>query len=104
MKTTIFRKVINEELIEVNKSVPETIKCLRQQIGGSHNTIPNDMGIFFECSKNGKISMYSYFKQYRGLRNLDIYYVSGNVISKDNKTYVKIISVYKKTDILLRIF
>ena len=103
MKSTIFKKVLNEELIEVHKSVPETIKCLQAQCGGSHDSIPNDMGIFFDCSKNGKISVNSFFKHRRGLRYLNIYYVGGNVFSRDNKTYVKITSVYKKTDIVLQI-
>ena len=31
-----------------------------------------------------------------------MYYVYGNVISKDNKTYVKITSVYSRSDIWLR--
>ena len=103
MNSTLFGKVLNIELIESNKSVPETIKCLREQIGGSRSIIHNNIGIFFDCSKKGKITVYNYFKHHRGLRKLNTYYVSGNVISKDNKTNIKITSVYNRFDICLQV-
>ena len=55
MKSTIFRKVLNEEYIEVHKSVSETIKCLCEQSGESYNETPDGMNIHFECLKNGKV-------------------------------------------------
>lgn len=42
------------------------------------------------------------YKDFSGL--FKIYYVYGNVISSNNKTYVKITSVYRRIDIWLRYF
>ena len=103
MKSTIFREVINEELIEVNKSALETIQYLREQSIVSHISKPDNIRVYFKCSKKGKISVVSGFGPHRDLSGFCyIYYVYGSVISKDNKTYVKITSVYKKSDIWLR--
>ena len=102
MKTTIFREVINEELIEVNKSVPETIKCLRETCGVSRPSQKDEMSICFECSKKGKILVTCYYGHHRDIRGLYLYYVYGDVISKDNKTYIRMTSVYKKADMWLR--
>ena len=106
MKSTLFRKVLKEELIEVNKSVAETINCLCEQLcGEEHKVADNYLSIYFSGLKNGKISVRSSFGRYRDFRfgSLQAYYVYANVISQDNKTYVKITSVYNKLDIWLRI-
>ena len=103
MKSTIFRKVLKEEFIEVNKSVPKTIQYLREIAGGARHKVDNEeIFIFVECSKKGKISVESSFGHSRDIRCLYLFYVYGKVIFKDNKTYVKITSVYKKMDIWLR--
>jgi len=102
MKTTIFKEVLNEELIEVDKSVPETIKRLQETCGISRPSQKEEMNICFKCSKKGKIFVTRHFEQHRDIRGLYLYYVYGEVISKDNKTYIRIISVYKKSDIWLR--
>ena len=93
MKYTIFREVLHEEFIEVNKSVPETIKCLCEQSGVCNIHTINGIRLFFKCSKKGKISIESSYRHREGL--FPIYSVYGSVISKGNKTYVKIFSVYK---------
>ena len=104
MKSTIFRKVINEEYIEVNKSVFETIKCLCEQSGESYNETPDGMNIHFECLKNGKCYVRCGSNEGRSTKSMyQMYYVYGEVVSKDDKTYVKILSVYEKADFLMRI-
>jgi len=103
MKKSIFRHIINEEYIEVNKSVSQTIQCLREQNGLCRSSTTNDMTVYFECSEYGKIRVDSMFEReidFRGI--LQIYYVRGEVVSINNKTYVKITSIYKKSDIWLR--
>ncbi len=92
---------MNEEFIEVNKSVNETIQYLCEQSGKCHTSTSNDIQMYFECAKNGKFVVTSSFGHSReGL--CPIYHVYGRVISENNKTFVKITSVYKKSDILLR--
>ena len=100
MKYTIFSEILNEEFIAVNQSVPETIKCLCEQSGTSYANTANGLKLYFYCSRKGKISVKSSYYHREGL--FPIYYVYGNVISKDNKTYVKVLSVYRKSDIWLR--
>jgi hypothetical protein len=111
MKSTIFTKVLNEEYIEVNKSVPATISALREISGSSRDTFPENTVISLSCSKKGKIrvSMYrtditSYKFRARGDNMYPLYYVYGQVISKDNKTYIKANSVFKKSEIYTEIF
>lgn len=111
MKSTIFRKVLNEEYIEINKSVPETIRALCEISGVSRETFPEDTGILFNCSKKGKIKVSIYRRnmpKYRfremGDNMYPLYYVYGRVISKENKTYIKTNSVFKKSEIYTEIF
>ena len=40
IKSTIFTKVLSEEYIEVNKSVPATISALREISGSSRDAFP----------------------------------------------------------------
>lgn len=104
MKSTVFRKVLNEEYIEVNKSVSETIKCLCEQSGGSYNETPDGMNIHFECLKNGKCYVRCGSNEGRSTKSMyQMYYVYGEVVSKDDKTFVKITSVYEKADFWMRI-
>lgn len=105
MKSTVFRKIVNEEFIEVNKSVPETIECLRSQSGGIANLDTEQVKIFFGCSKKGKILIdYEFARHYhRNSSRYKPYNVYGQVISKDNKTYVQITSVYNKLSFFIRI-
>ena len=103
MKNSIFRHILNEEYIEVNKSVSETIQCLREQNGLCRSSTNNDITVYFECSERGKIHVDSSFGRdidFRGI--LQLYYVRGEVVSINDKTYVKITSIYKKSDIWLR--
>ena len=58
MKSTIFTKVLSEEYIEVNKSVPATISALREISGASRETFPEDTVINLHCSKKGKIKVW----------------------------------------------
>lgn len=113
MKSNIFREVLNEEYIEVNKSVSKTIQYLSEISGPVIESLPDDIGISFNCSKKGKITVWSYdpassrrvtlrAKSYDTLYPL--YYVYGQVISKDNKTYIKMNSVYKKSEIYEQFF
>ena len=108
MKSNIFREVLNEEYIEVNKSVSKTIQYLSEISGPVIESLPDDIGISFECSKKGKITVWSYdptaprrITRFRKSNDTlyPLYYVYGQVISKDNKTYIKMNSVYKKSEI-----
>ena len=102
---------MNEEYIEVNKSVSDTISALREISGSSRDTFPDNTVINFSCSKKGKIIVSFYRRdviryRYRELRYLlhPLYYVYGQVISKDNKTYIKANSVFKRSEIFPEIF
>jgi len=105
MKTTIFQEILDEEYIEVNKSVSKTIQHITE-LGGLHSKpIRTDTVIICRGSKKGKITITiynpttlakSYDNQY------PLYYVYGQVISKDNKTYIHMTSVYKKSEIYIQ--
>ena len=60
MKSNIFREVLNEEYIEVNKSVSKTIQYLSEISGPVIESLPDDICISFNCSKKGKITVWSY--------------------------------------------
>lgn len=105
MKSTRFIEILDEELVEVNKSVPKTIQCLQEQEGLCRSASPDNSRMFFECSDKGELSVAIENDgtarsriHTRGM--FQFYYVYGKVISQDNKTYVKITSLYKKLDIL----
>ncbi|MBO4732977.1 MAG: hypothetical protein J5662_00730 [Clostridia bacterium] len=102
MKSSIFKEVINEEYIEVNRSVADTIRCLCEQSGGCHSETPDGLKLYFDCTKKGKMYVTSGAGGKSIRSTYQLYYVYGNVISKDNKTYVKITSVYSRSDIWLR--
>lgn len=111
MKSTIFREVLSEEYIEVNKSVPATISALREISGSSRDTFPENTVINLSCSKKGKILVSIYRKNItrynfreQGDNMYPLYYVYGQVMSKDNKTYIKANSVFKKSEIYTEIF
>ncbi len=105
MKSTKLIEILDEELIEVNKSVPETIQCLQEQTGLCRSTSPDGSRMFFKCSEKGKLFVAienggTARSRANTMGFYQFYYVYGNVISQDNKTYVKITTVYKKSDIL----
>lgn len=104
MKSTVFRKIVNEEFIEVDKSVPETIECLRSQSGRVSELESERIGIYLECSKKGKIRVYYSFVRYywRNQSRLKPYSVYGRVVSKDGKTYIKVTSVFNKVNTIIR--
>ena len=111
IKSTIFTKVLSEEYIEVNKSLPATISALREISGASRETFPEDTVITLHCSKKGKIKVSIFRKNVtkyqvreRGDNLYPLYYVYGKVISKDNKTYIKMNSVFKRSDIFIEVF
>jgi len=107
MKSTIFRKVLNEEYIAVNKSVPETIKCLRELSQTTEKPFPYDIEHHFKCSKKGKITVeiYTRTSRVRSSENLyPLYKVYGRVISKNDKTYIQISSIYKRYNLFLQYF
>lgn len=111
MKSTIFTKVLSEQYIEVNKSVPATISALREISGPGRETFLEDTVITLHCSKKGKIKVSIFRKnvtryQFReqGDNLYPLYYVYGKVISKDNKTYIKANSVFKRSEIFTEIF
>ena len=93
MKKSIFRDILNEEYIEVNKSVSKTIEYLCEQSGMSRLSEDESVLINFYCTPKGKINV-SYGTRDR--RTIKPYSVYGKVVSKDDKTYVKLTSVYNK--------
>lgn len=100
-----FKHILNEEFIEVPTSVPETIQCLREQSGASRHTVTSDdMRIFFECSKKGEINVETNIVGYlsRDMNMFPIYHTKGEVVCVDSKTYIRIVSFYKKSDLLWR--
>ena len=105
MKTTIFREILDEEYIEVNKSVSKTIQHIIELDSLHSEPVRTDAIIICRCSKKGKITVTiynpttlarSYDNQY------PLYYVYGQVISKDGKTYIHMTSVYKKSEIYIQ--
>lgn len=114
MKSNIFREVLDEEYIEVNKSVFKTIEYLCELSSSSKKDLPADTYIHFLCSKKGNIIVrYTYrqshvphfYNRHRTFENMyPLYCVYGKVLSKDNKTYIKMNSVYKKYNLFLRYF
>ena len=114
MKSNIFREVLDEEYIEVNKSVSETIEHLCEFSPTDHQDLPTDTYMHFLCSKKGKIiGRYTYLQSslprlYSRHKTFENYYplycLYGKVISKNGKTYIKMNSVYKRSNLFLRYF
>ncbi len=101
MSQPTLQEVLNEEYIEVSKSVPETVRCLEEQscerTGKCPVSMPNRMRMLFKCSKQGKIKVVYDFgvppfeDRWDSWRfSFPVCFVRGEVISKDDKTYVKI--------------
>lgn len=61
MSQPTLQEALNEEYIEVSKSVPETVRCLEEQscerAGKCPVSMPNRMRMLFKCSKQGKIKV-----------------------------------------------
>ena len=76
MKTTIFKEVLDETVIEVNEPLKEVIKKLRAQQGSSRerDSDRNELGFF--CTKKGKISV---LNSNNGRPYARIFYISGKV-------------------------
>lgn len=106
MKSNIFRKVINEEYIEVNKSVSKTIEQLCELCGTVREALPYNAEIAFNCSKKGKIITKRYFRDSWFTNEpenyIPLHKIYGRVISKDNKTYVQIIYIYSRLNLWLQ--
>lgn len=120
MSQPTLQEALNEEYIEVSKSVPETVRYLEEQscerTGKCPVPMPNRMRMLFKCSKQGDIKVTSDFGLFRKWGYFlfpliflfyvlcPVYFVRGEVISKDDKTYVKIAPAYKRSHIVIRNF
>ena len=64
----------------------------------------DDMRVFFDCSKSGKITIETNIVGYFSgdMNNFPIYHTYGEVVEIAGKTYIRIISVCEKTDLLWR--
>lgn len=60
MKTTIFREILDEEYIEVNKSVSKTIQHIIELDSLHSEPARTDAIIICRCSKKGKITVTIY--------------------------------------------
>lgn len=90
MKTTIFKEVLDETVIEVKGPIKEVIKKLRAQRGSSRerDSDRNELGFF--CTKKGKIMV---LNSNNGRPNARTFYITGKVCEQDGKTVVKFYSV-----------
>ena len=115
MRAAKLRGLLTEEYIEVSKSVPETVRCLEEQscerAGKCPVPMPDGMRMWFKCSKQGKIKVVYDFgvppfeDRWDPWRfSFPVCFVCGEVISKDDKTYVKIAPAYKRSHIVIRNF
>ena len=118
MSQPTLQEALNEEYIEVSKSVPETVRCLEEQscerTGKCPVPMPNRMRMLFKCSKQGDIKVTSDFGLFRKWGYFlfpliflfyvlcPVYFVRGEVVSKEHKTHVKITPVYKRAHIVAR--
>ncbi len=96
MKSTIFKKIIDETTIEVNESFDVTVARLRQQQGMCRETDSLGIDLEFQCDKKGKLCI-CHFSRHRKKREFNrIYCVSGEVVTENNKTKVKIYTIHNK--------
>ena len=104
MKNSIFREILNEECIEVNKSVSETIRCLCELSGSNRFFEDEKARVFFFCNQKGKIFVSCNVPAQRyEISHRNLYHIDGEIISKDGKTYVKLTSVYNRIFVWLTI-
>lgn len=105
MKSNLFRKVINEEYIEVDKNLSETIEQLCELCGTVRESLPYDAEITFNCQEKGKLKVERHIHHLLS-RHPENYFplhkMYGQVISKDGKTYVQIISEYSRLNLCLQ--
>lgn len=99
MKSNWFRKVLKEEIVEINDTVPGTIEKLRSLNQFSEELDCNDEQLQFYCNKKGtfSITQYMYYRGRRAPQHLDReFYISGKVFSENGKTYIKYQQVQNK--------
>lgn len=99
MKNTIFTKILEETVIEVNGNTVDAIDKLIMQNGPCKQTITENTKVFFHCSKNGDffVTDNNPNKIYSRRGNTLCYYVRGKVANENGKTLIKIYSVYSRS-------
>ncbi len=103
MKSTFLTEIIDEVTIEVDGSYSETINKLRLQTGVCYVTDSNNTELLFKCSKKGEMSIENNVGK-KNLLNGRAYYVIGKVLVENDKTIVKVYSIYSRFDLLSRFF
>lgn len=112
MKSNFLREVLDEEILELDIDCQEAIRRFRAQSEESYEADKRGVNLFFQCSPKGKLYVgYSSFNyrqnlyiKSRCLERSKIYYVRGEVLPANHKTFVKIYSVYSRLDIFWMIF
>lgn len=105
MKSTLFTKVLDETVLELNVPVRETIQRLCAQSDICSETDSMQHPVSFRCNKKGKlrISNLRYFAVRSSIASPDrAYYLKGQVVAEDGKTKIKIYSVYSRAVMAFR--
>ncbi len=101
MKSNWFRKVLKEEIVEIDDTVPGVIEKLRSLNSIATERDSNDELFQFICNKKGVFSIAHCFYgdkyKYQSAHQWDReFYISGRVFSKNGKTYIKYQHVQNK--------
>ena len=105
MKSTFYRKILDETTLEVDDSPEGSIEKLRQLQGVCRATCFDGEPIEFLCTQKRKISVTSTATK-RGIKikyNRSTY-VLGEVTVENNKTVLKIYTVYDRFRYFVRLF
>ena len=94
MKSTFFKKVYGETVVEVNLPQKRMIDNLRQLNGLCRSTDTDGCELVFKCSKGGRIRMLS--------SSISKICIRGSVDVHNGKTVVRFYEVYDHSNALLR--
>lgn len=101
MKSTFYRKILDETVLEAGDTPERTIEKLRQQQGVCRTADFDGDPIEFFCSKKGKISVSNIARKRPEYDRST--YVLGEVTVENDKTVVKIYTVYDRLNYFVRL-
>lgn len=99
MRLNLFRRILDETVVEVNGSVPQTITRLCAQNGSCRQLDTYGNTMWFNCTKKGKMTVFCGDESSDlcpPLVDLRPYSVVGRVVAENGKTLVKIHTIYSR--------
>lgn len=101
MKNTIFTKIIEQSELEVKADFKTTIERLKDQQGICRETDSRQVTLEFFCHDDGRICICNYSRRRQRRDTNRLYSVIGQVVTEEEKTKVKIYSIFNRINYFL---